>query len=78
MTKKKMSFEEAIERLEEINRILESGEADLAESLKLYEEGVSLIRSCSDLLQKAEQSVKMLQLRPDGTAELTDFGKEED
>ena len=74
MTKKAMSFEEAIERLEEINRILESGEADLSESLKLYEEGVTLIRSCSDLLQKAEQSVKMLRMRSDGTAELTDFG----
>lgn len=76
MTKKAMSFEEAIDRLEAINRILESGEADLSESLKLYEEGVGLIRSCSDLLQKAEQSVKMLQMRPDG-AELVDFGKEE-
>lgn len=76
MTKKAMSFEEAIDRLEAINRILESGEADLSESLKLYEEGVGLIRSCSDLLQKAEQSVKVLQMRPDG-AELVDFGKEE-
>ena len=76
MTKKTMRFEDAIARLEEINRILESSEADLAESLKLYEEGVSLIRSCSELLQKAEQSVKMLQMRPDG-AELVDFGKEE-
>ena len=78
MAKKNLTFEEAVARLEEILQILESGEADPSQSLKLYEEGISLTRSCTELLEKAEQSVKMLQMRPDGSAELVDFQKTED
>ena len=73
MTKKKMSFEDAVERLEEIIKNLESGDMDLDKSLKLYEEGIGLVRNCSELLEKAEQSVKMLQLQADGGVALTDF-----
>ena len=72
MTKKTMTFEAAMERLEEITRILESGGEGLDESLKLYEEGVSLIRLCTQKLENAEQSVKILQMREDGIA-LADF-----
>ena len=61
-----------MERLEEITRILESGAEGLDESLKLYEEGVSLIRLCTQKLENAEQSVKVLQMREDGIA-LADF-----
>ena len=61
-----------MERLEEITRLLESGAEGLDESLKLYEEGVSLIRLCTQKLETAEQSVKVLQLREDGIA-LADF-----
>ena len=78
MAKKALTFEAAIARLEEILQILESGEADLSQSLKLYEEGISLTRSCTKLLEKAEQSVKMLQMGPDGSADLVDFQKTED
>ena len=49
MTKKTITFEEAMERLEEITRILESGSEGLDQSLKLYEEGVSLIRLCTKI-----------------------------
>ena len=72
MTKKTMTFEAAMERLEEITRLLESGAEGLDESLKLYEEGVSLIRLCTQKLETAEQSVKVLQMREDGIA-LADF-----
>ena len=72
MTKKAMTFEAAMERLEEITRLLESGAEGLDESLKLYEEGVSLIRLCTQKLETAEQSVKVLQMREDGIA-LADF-----
>ena len=68
MTKKAMTFEAAMERLEEITRLLESGAEGLDESLKLYEEGVSLIRLCTQKLETAEQSVKVLQMREDGIA----------
>ena len=61
-----------MERLEEITRLLESGAEGLDESLKLYEEGVSLIRLCTQKLETAEQSVKVLQLREDGIV-LADF-----
>ena len=78
MAKKALTFEAAVLRLEEIVQTLESGNADLSESLKLYGEGVSLTRSCTELLEKAEQSVKMLQAQPDGSVALVDFQKTED
>ena len=72
MQDKNIGFEAAMERLEEITRLLESGAEGLDESLKLYEEGVSLIRLCTQKLENAEQSVKILQMREDGIA-LADF-----
>ena len=72
MTKKTITFEAAMERLEEITRLLESGAEGLDESLKLYEEGVSLIRLCTQKLEFAEQSVKVLQMSEDGIT-LADF-----
>ena len=72
MTKKMITFEAAMERLEEITRLLEAGAEGLDESLKLYEEGVSLIRLCTQKLESAEQSVKILQMSEEGIA-LADF-----
>ncbi|MBE6565784.1 MAG: exodeoxyribonuclease VII small subunit [Ruminococcaceae bacterium] len=72
MTKKTITFEAAMERLEEISRLLESGAEGLDDSLKLYEEGVSLIRLCTQKLEAAEQSVKVLQMHEDGIV-LADF-----
>ncbi len=77
MAKKIQSFEEAMERLEGIIQALESGDAPLEETLKLYEEGISLVRICSERLEQAEQKVKALQLRPDGEVALVDFSQEE-
>lgn len=78
MPKKQLNFEASLARLEEILRALESGDASLDEMLKLYEEGVGLIRFCNERLESAEQSVKMLQLQSDGSVGLTDFGRTED
>lgn len=72
MAKKTITFEAAMERLEEITRLLESGAEGLDESLKLYEEGVSLIRLCTKTLEAAEQSVKVLQMSEEGIT-LADF-----
>ncbi|MDI6840057.1 MAG: exodeoxyribonuclease VII small subunit [bacterium] len=55
-----MKFEEALERLEQIVDILERGEVSLDDSLKLYEEGQSLIKFCKEKLEKAEAKVKEL------------------
>jgi len=73
MTKKNKSFEESLARLEEILAALESGDAGLDATLKLYEEGVGLVRACNQYLQDAEQSVKQLQFNPDGSVEAVDF-----
>ncbi len=55
-----MSFEKAIERLEEVVRLLESGEAELEKSMQLYEEGISLVRICNKLLEDTEAKIKLL------------------
>lgn len=57
MSKKDFSFEEAMVRLEEIVRILEGGKASLNDSMKLYEEGVALVREANELLSKAKQKL---------------------
>ena len=76
-TKKKADFEASMARVEEIVRSLESGAEGLDSALKLYEEGIALARECSETLDKAEMSVKMLQMKSDGSAALVDFGGEE-
>ncbi|MBR3894571.1 MAG: exodeoxyribonuclease VII small subunit [Clostridia bacterium] len=78
MATKKKTFEEALARLEEILAKLERGDGNLDELLGLYEEGVGLIRICNERLESAEQRVKMLQLRPDGGAEMIDFNRAEE
>ena len=52
-----LSFEEALSKLEAIVRQLESGNAKLDESMKLYEEGTALVKYCSQTLEKAQQQI---------------------
>ncbi len=61
MAKTAKNFEESIKRLEEIVRALESGEIGLDESLKLYEEGIALVRVCNQKLEDAEQKIRILE-----------------
>ncbi|MBQ7172836.1 MAG: exodeoxyribonuclease VII small subunit [Clostridia bacterium] len=77
MEKKTRSFESDLARLNEIVEALENGDCPLDQALKLYEEGVSLVRTCSERLEKAELSVKKLKVSPDGEAALVDFSEEE-
>lgn len=56
----KKTFEEAVERLEEIVKALESGKSGLDETLRLYEEGIALVRECNEKLDGAEQKIRML------------------
>ncbi len=60
MEKKTPTFEEALKRLEEIVRSMESSEVPLDKSLAMFEEGVSLVKICTEALDKAEQKVKIL------------------
>ena len=66
MSAKKMTFEEQIARLEEIVSLLERGDAQLADSLSLFEEGTKLIAACSKELDQAEQTVVRLMKGQDG------------
>ena len=76
MSKKDMTFEEAIRALESIATSLENEKIDLDESLKLYEEGVKLVRYCNKLIDSAERKIKVLTLSSDGELEEKDFQSE--
>ena len=58
--KENMTFESATARLEEIVKLLERGNSSLDDSLKLYEEGVALVRFCNEALDNAEKRIKIL------------------
>ena len=54
---KKMTYEEAMNRLDEIIAVLEENKATLDESIKLYEEGVELAKFCDSKLKSIEDRV---------------------
>jgi exodeoxyribonuclease VII small subunit len=58
--KKEMSFEEGLQRLEEIVERLSSEEISLDESFKIYEEGSKLIKYCSGKITEYEGKIKTL------------------
>ena len=62
----KKSFEENMGRLEQIVALLEMGDAKLADSLALFEEGTKLVAACSAMLDEAEGRVVKLQKGGDG------------
>lgn len=53
-------FESSLDELEKIVQRLESGDLSLDNSLKDFERGIELTRSCQDALKKAEQKVQKL------------------
>ena len=75
-SKNNLTFESASARLEEIVKILEQGNSSLDESLKLYEEGVLLVRFCNDSLDNAEKKIKMLVVDSNGEMLEKDFFEE--
>ncbi len=59
--KEELSFELAMEQLEEIVEKLEEGEVPLEKALQFYQKGMELSKYCHDTLQKAEnQLTKMM------------------
>lgn len=70
-------FEQAMGRLEEIVESLEEGELTLEESLKIFEEGMNLIRFCSKKLEEAEQKVTVLIKESGGKFAQQPFGLDE-
>ena len=60
MAKQKMSFEQALERLEEIVSKIEDGQVSLEQSIEKYAEGIKLIDQCRSILDKAEKKIELL------------------
>ena len=66
MNENNKSFEQNMARLEQIVRAMERGDVALEESLKLFQEGTELVRSCNKLLDDAQLQVKKIMTAPDG------------
>ena len=77
MTRKKSTsvFEESIEELEKLVEQMEQGDISLEESLKAFERGIKLTRTCQQALQEAEQKVHIL-LEKNGQQTLEPFSNE--
>ena len=56
----KLSFEQALEKLEQIVSEIEEGEVPLEESIARYAEGIALIKQCRAILSQAEQKIQLL------------------
>ena len=59
-----LSYEQAVEQLEELIERIESGEIGLEESLKQWETGMALIQRCRSILAAAEQKITELRVAP--------------
>lgn len=76
MNQDNRTFEESLQRLEQIVRAMERGDVALEESLKLFQEGTELVRNCEKLLDAAELQVKKVMTAADGSPVLEDFNDE--
>ena len=76
MNQQNQTFEASMARLEQIVRAMERGDVALEESLKLFQEGTELVRSCQKLLDEAQLQVKMIMTAADGSPVEEDFQDE--
>lgn len=60
MAKKKVTYKELMEKLEGIIENLETGEISVEESMEKYEEGVQITKDLLEILNKAEEKVKIM------------------
>jgi len=73
-----VDFEGALSRLEDLVGELERGELNLENSLRRFEEGVRLVRRCSEQLKSAELRIRQLEEGTDGVSErAVDVAREE-
>jgi exodeoxyribonuclease VII small subunit len=68
MTKNK-NFEQTLARLEEIVKKMESGNISLDESIEIYQEGITLSKQCSTMLEEAEGKVMAIVNKEQGIME---------
>lgn len=76
MNQKNRTFEENMQRLEQIVRAMERGDVPLEESLKLFQEGTQLVQNCGKLLDEAELRVKKIAVAADSTPVEEEFADE--
>lgn len=67
-----ITFEQALSRLEQIVKALEGGNVPLEDLIKLFDEGTSLVKLCTERLDKAEEKVRLLQMK-DGSLTEEEF-----
>jgi len=58
--KNSKSYEESVKRLQQIVSELEKPDISLEQSMKLFEEGVVLVKECGEVLDTAQQKVEQL------------------
>lgn len=73
-----VKFEQAMARLEAIVGELEKGDLPLDESLKIFEEGIRLSKSCLKVLEEAERKVEVLVQDKNGKKQLRAFSLDDD
>lgn len=66
--KKKLTFEQSLERLEEISALLEQGNTPLEDALKLYEEAAGLAAVCQKQLSEVQIKITELSKLDNGSA----------
>ena len=70
-------YESALERLEEITRLLESGDPKLEEAITLYTEGLEISKFCNGKLAEAEKKIKII-TEKDGIVTEETFDEDEE
>ena len=73
MEENKLSFEQSMQRLEQIVRLLEKGDAPLEDAMKLFAEGTGLAACSQEMLDTAEKQVVRLSKGADGEPVETEF-----
>ena len=73
-----LKFEEALARLETIVAELEKGDLPLNDSLKIFEEGIRLSKTCLKMLDDAERKVEVIVQEQDGKKRLRAFSLDAD
>jgi exodeoxyribonuclease VII small subunit len=70
---KEKSFEDLFKRLEDILELLESEKCTLDDTIRLYEEGLTLAKLCSEILNKAELKISEISKSIKGETEIKDY-----
>ena len=77
MNQKNKTFEESMQRLEQIVRTMERGEVPLEESIRLFQEGTELARNCGKFLEDAQLQVSKIKASADGSPVEEEFRDEQ-